>query len=524
MPQSTSPQESGVRLGELIAALSLAFDLGNNFPPEKALRNALLAVELGREIGLEGQPLSDIFYVAQLRYLGCTAFSHELAAFLGIDELAARSLYAPIASSAAVEAIETTVTKLGKGAGPLRRARAVFKMAMAGKTTLARGWVADCEAAGRLASQLGMSKAVCLAIPDVYSAWDGKGLIGRWVQGEGIALPARIAFLVHEAEIHHRLGGRNAAIEMVRERSGSDFDPSLASAFLRIAPQALALIEQESVWEPALEAEPQPRPWIPESRLDMVAQAFGNFVDLKSPYMLGHSAGVSDMAAAAGAAAGLSSEEIVSLRRAGWLHDLGRVSVPNTIWDKRGKLSVSEWERVRLHPYYGERILAQSPMLRSLSIVVGMHHERLNGTGYHRAASGSLIPTAARLLAVADVYQAMVEERPHRSALSPTVAAQELTISARAGQLDREAVNAMLSVVGQRPRGRRLAWPADLSEREVQVLRLAARGKPNREIASLLQISENTVHHHVKRIYDKIGVSTRAGAALFAMQNDLLRD
>jgi HD-GYP domain-containing protein (c-di-GMP phosphodiesterase class II) len=515
--------ETTLRLGELIAALSLAFDLGNDFPLEKALRNVVLAVGLGREIGLVGEELSDVYYVAQLRYLGCTAFSHELAQFLGVDELAGRSAYAPLGNDA-MAAIKTTLTRLGRGAGPVTRTRAILKMAIGGRALLEGGWVADCEAAARLASRLGMSSGVCTALPDVYSSWDGKGVLGRWASGDRVALPARIAFLVHEAEIHHRLGGREAAIEMVRKRAGSEFDPALADAFLRRAPELFAAIEQESVWDVALEMEPEPRPWIPNSRLDAIAQAFGDFADLKSPYTLGHSAGVAELAAAAGAVLRLSHQEIAALRQAGWLHDLGRVSVPNTIWDKAGRLTASEWERVRLHPYHSERVIARSPLLRPLSLAVGMHHERSDGSGYHRGASAPTIPTHARLLGAADVYRAMVEERPYRKVLTAAAAAHELTGEAEAGRLDREAVKAVLEVVGQRTSGRRLAWPKDLSDREVEVLRLAARGKPNREIAGLLHISENTVHHHVKRIYDKIGVSTRAGAALFAMEKDLLHD
>lgn len=523
MQPPTSPQPGTVQLSELIAALSLAFDLGNNFPLEKALRNAVLAVGLGREIGLDGEELSDVYYVAQLRYLGCTAFSHELAQYLGVDELAARSAYAATGNDA-MAAINTTVTKLGRGAAPLTRTRSVLKMALGGKRLLQTGWLADCEAAARLASRLGMSSGVCRALSDVYSSWNGKGLIGRWASGEELALPARIAFLVHEAEIHHRLGGREAATEVVRKRAGSDFDPALADAFLRTAPELFAAIEQESVWDTALDMEPQPRPWIPNSRLDAVAQAFGDFADLKSPYTLGHSAGVARLAAAAGAALRMNSPEIAALQRAGWLHDLGRVSVPNTIWDKPTRLTATEWERVRLHPYHSERVLARSPLLRPLCLTVGMHHERLDGSGYYRGTSASTITMHARLLGAADVYQALIEERPHRRALSAVDAGRELLAEVDAGRLDRRSVEAVLEVSGHPVSRHRPVWPMDLSDREVEVLRLAARGKPNREIAGLLHISENTVHHHVKRIYDKIGVSTRAGAALFAMENDLLRD
>ena len=522
MQQAQRPAQPSLRLGELIAALSLAFDLGNNAPFEKALRNALLAVGIGRELGLEGQTLSDVYYVAQLRYLGCTAFSYELAGFLGVDELQARGAYSPVLTGSRAMAVRITLTQLGRDAPLPSRFWAMAKMALGANQTIQRLWRADCEAATRLASQLGMSEGVCLALDDVASAWNGAGLAKTETAGEAIPLSARIAFLAHQVETHHRHSGRAAAIRVVRTRAGRDFDPAVAGAFLARAADLFESIEPESVWDAALEAEPEPWPWIPSGRLDAVAQAFGNFVDLKSPYTLGHSAGVAALAAAAGQAVGLKDDEVIVLRRAGWVHDLGRVSVPNTIWDKPGPLTVSEWERVRLHPYHSERILSRAEVLRPLALIGGMHHERLNGAGYHRGTTGLSISSLARLLAAADAYQAMTEPRPHRPALTPTIAGRELAAEVEKGRLDREAVRAVLDVTGQAQAGRRLAWPANLSEREVQVLRLAARGRPNREIAELLYISENTVHHHVKRIYDKIGVATRAGAALFAMEHGLL--
>jgi HD-GYP domain-containing protein (c-di-GMP phosphodiesterase class II)/DNA-binding CsgD family transcriptional regulator len=509
-------------LGELIAALSLAFDIGNNYPPEKALRNTLLATSLGQEIGLRGQALSDVYYVSQLRYLGCTAYSHELAKFLGVDELASRNAFAGVSSSDALDVLKTTLTRVGRTAGPVKRVRAVANLAVRGRHVLDTGWKADCEAANRLASRLQMSSGVCSAVVDVYSSWDGKGAIGRWAKGDAIALPARIAHLAHVAEIHHRLAGQLGAVKVVKERAGSDFDPEIAAVFVTSASRILEPLEQSSVWDALLALEPEPRPWIPRSQLDKVAQAFGDFADLKSPFTLGHSNGVARLAAGAAQQLGMDPDQVASVRRAAWLHDLGRVSVPNTIWDKSGPLTPSDWERVRLHPYYTERILARSTELQPLASDAGMHHERLDGSGYYRAAHASSISRPARILAVADVFHALTEERPNRPALSAELASRTVIAEAQSGRLDRDAVRAVVEVAGGSSRRPRLPWPGGLSDREVDVLRLVARGKPNAVVAALLHISENTVHHHVKRIYDKIEVSTRAGAALFAMEHDLL--
>jgi HD-GYP domain-containing protein (c-di-GMP phosphodiesterase class II) len=251
--------------------------------------------------------------------------------------------------------------------------------------------------------------------------------------------------------------------------------------------------------------------------VDSVLGVFADFVDLKSPFTAGHSREVAALAADAGGDAG------VSLRRAGLLHDLGRVAVPNGIWDKPGPLTDGEWERVRLHPYYTERVVGRIGALKDLAVLAGMHHERLDGSGYHRGSSRGEIPAHARVLAAADVYQAMTQPRPHRPALTPEQAARELEAMSRSGRLDHEAVAGVLSAAGHRLERGRQAWPADLSEREVEVLRLICRGDTKKEVASHLSISPSTVDHHVRHIYDKAGVKTRAGATLFALEHDLLK-
>jgi HD-GYP domain-containing protein (c-di-GMP phosphodiesterase class II) len=210
------------------------------------------------------------------------------------------------------------------------------------------------------------------------------------------------------------------------------------------------------------------------------------------------------------------------LRRAGFVHDIGRVAISAAIWGKEGPLTNAEWERVRLHPYYTERVLAQSKALAPLGQLAALHHERLDGSGYHRGVPGSFQNASARVLAATDVFHAMLEPRPHRPAFSPEQATSNLELEVREGRLDRDAVNAVLAAAGQKPRRARRTWPEGLSEREVEVLRLIARGLANRQMADRLGISKVTVGHHVQHIYDKIGVSTRAGATLFAMQHDLL--
>ncbi len=210
------------------------------------------------------------------------------------------------------------------------------------------------------------------------------------------------------------------------------------------------------------------------------------------------------------------------LRHAALLHDIGRVSVPNGIWDKPDRLGVTEWERVRLHAYYTERIVLRAPAWSRAARIAAAAHERLDASGYHRAVPATLLARPERILAAADVLHALLEPRPHRPARSLDDACKVLQAESRAGRLDADAVAAVLEAAGARARRDRRAWPRGLSDREVEVLRLVARGKSNREIGALLAISPRTVQNHVAHVYDKVGVYSRAGAALFVTEQGLL--
>jgi HD-GYP domain-containing protein (c-di-GMP phosphodiesterase class II) len=228
---------------------------------------------------------------------------------------------------------------------------------------------------------------------------------------------------------------------------------------------------------------------------------------------------VAALAAAAAERCGSAPAEVVLIRRAGLVHDLGRVAVPVRIWQKPGPLTTDEWERVRLHPYYTERVLTHSLFLSELAPVASSHHERLDGSGYHRGLTTATLTRPARLLAAADAYQAMTEPRPHRAPLSPEQAAETLGEECRGGLFDADAVAAVLDAAGQPVP--RIERPAGLTEREAGVIALLARGLQTKQIAGELGISAKTADRHIEHAYRKIGVSTRAAAALFAMEHGL---
>jgi HD-GYP domain-containing protein (c-di-GMP phosphodiesterase class II) len=271
-----------------------------------------------------------------------------------------------------------------------------------------------------------------------------------------------------------------------------------------------------------LELEPGAQESLTEAQFDHACRALGDFVDIKSTYTLTHSSGVADLAAEAARLSGLPTSDVTTIWRAALLKEIGRTGISSSLWEKTASLTDREWERVRLHTYYAERIFAHTPALAPLGALASLHHERLDGSGYHRGLPAVSQALVARILGAADVYHALMEARPYRPAFAPEAAARELKGQVRAGRLDGEAVNAVLSAAGHHLGRAHRQGVAGLSEREVEVLRLLARGLTTRQIARQLVISEKTADSHIQHIYHKIGVSTRAGATLFAMEHQLL--
>lgn len=516
----TASSQGTLRVAELIAALSLATDLGTGQPMEHALRVCLLAVALGGELGLDEQERCDVYYVALLRAVGCVADAHQVAARFG-DELVANAHISLMDTAQPTDVLDLLLRHVGEGQPALRRARMIVAALAAGPDERNDILAAHCEVAEQLALRLGMRDSVARAITQVYERWDGKGSPRR-MRGDAIARAARIVTLARDAELFHRLDGVEGATRVVRQRSGTLYDPVIAKRFCRQAPTLLSVLDTDAIWDAALAAEPGSRPTLTQAAREAATRAIADFVDLKSPFLVGHSSGVARLAATAGERLGLNEPEVTALRQAAYLHDLGRVGISTSIWDKPGPLSTSEWERVRLHPYYTERVLARPQGLATVAAVAALHHERLDGSGYYRGIPAALLSLPARVLAAADVYHALTEPRPHRSAYTAEAAADHLRAEAWDGRLDAGAVNAVLAAAGHRVATARREWPAGLSDREVEVLRLIARGLANREMAKRLTITEKTVGHHIQHIYNKIGVSTRAAATLFAMQHDLL--
>jgi HD-GYP domain-containing protein (c-di-GMP phosphodiesterase class II) len=510
-----------LRLAELLASLSLASDLGMGYPPEQTLDACLIASALARELNLDPATRADAYFVSLLSHVGCTAGAHEQAFLAGGDDVALRGIGSGVVFGEPREILTDFIFQMGKDGSRAARARTLGRLLTRGHSVSAEANRATCEVAAQMARRIGLADSVQAALGDMFERWDGKGL-PRGLAGDAISLAMRVSQVASQAALFNRLGGAELACEVIARRAGSAFDPTVVDVFLRHAPDIFREVGAGDIWLAVLDAESRPHRVVTGSGLDRIARAFADVVDLKSPFMHQHSVEVGELAGRAADALGLGEGEVVTLRRAGMFHDLGRVGVPNGIWEKVGPLSVSEWEQVRLHPYHSERILARSPALAEVAALAGLHHERCDGSGYYRRLPVTAIPIAGRVIAASDAFQAMTQQRPHRPALSPEAAAEQLAAEASAGRLDYDAVDAVLIAAGQSAARTQAARPAGLTEREVEVLRLVARGLTNRQMARQLSISPKTVGHHIQHIYDKAGVSTRASATMFAMEHGLL--
>ena len=482
----------------VVAALSVVSDLARGHPPGEAVRACLLAAELARRAGLDERGRGEVYYGTLMRFAGCAATSHEIAAVFGGDDIVVRARADLIDPAEPGEAVEFLVG-LGVDAARLR--------ALGGPAGVAKlkaeGARADCEVGADLTARLGLPDAVRRAVLDSFERFDGHGVpAGR--AGAEVAEASRFAAVGFAAVMFDAVGGGDVAAQTVAHWSGRALDPAITAVFADAPGELLALCSPDDLQAAVVDGEPRPRRMFrDDAALDEALAGFGDAADLKSPWFTGHSRGVAGLARAA---AGLASPaDATAVYRAGLLHDLGRVAVPAGVWERPGPLRAEEWEQVRLHPYHTGRILARSAVLAPLGLIACRHHERVNGSGYPAGIGGAELDTAACLLAAADVFHALGEARPHRPALAPAEAARVLagfrwTGTRSAPYSTPRTSSAVL------PR-----LPAGLTERELDVLRLLAAGRTKPEIAADLVISPSTVHTHTVHIY--ASAASRPGLA-----------
>jgi HD-GYP domain-containing protein (c-di-GMP phosphodiesterase class II) len=504
-----------IRLAELVTVLSLATDIGTGVPMEIMLSICLVSMRLGEVLRLSSEDLHEAYYLALMRHAGCTADSVHAAELMG-NELGTFRAWININPTQPLQVMNALWRDIIDQNRPMIQRFGLFIRTLSELPLVA---TARCEVAQQLAARLELDEGIQSGLRQFTERWDGGGFPHK-LKEEEIQLPVRVAQVAHDAVILKHFFGVEATINAMRSRSGVTLDPRICEI---LCTQANTMLEvPPSLRDEVLACEPGLHKRLTVAQLESATRALADFADLQTPFSTGHSTAVGALVEEAARQCDLTESEVVHARHAGYLHDLGRVGISAAIWNKAGPLSDAEWERIRLHPYYTQRILSQPRPLAELGKVAGAHHEMLDGSGYPRNLTANELTSVMCLLSVAEVYQTMIENHPSRAALSPEQAADELKREIRAGRLDGEAVNAVLAAAGHKTpkvRGQRVA---DLTEREIEVLRLLAHGHTNPEIGQHLTIARKTVSRHLENIYSKLNVSTRAAATYFAMQHHIV--
>jgi HD-GYP domain-containing protein (c-di-GMP phosphodiesterase class II) len=471
-------------------------------------------MRLGHRLGLGTADLAVLYDVSVLTYVGCPVYGDEAAVLFG-DDIAFRAHTYDI-DLAGFPALMFMLRRAGSGTSAFNRARQAAKVVATGGRGMVEQMANHCSAAAVLAQRLGLGEDVRAGIEQSYARWDGRGVPSD-LAGDHLALSARISQVADACEVIQRTSGIDEAVDVVTARSGTHFDPEIVAAIRRDPGALFAGLDEDTVEEFRGE-EPVERPELSDAELDDALEAIGDFCDLRCTAFAGHARATADLTSGAAAALHLPAAETAIARRAAFIHDVGRFGVPATLWDKSGPLTAHETERMRLHVYYVERIFSRPEPLRRIGLLAASHHERMDGSGYHRGIGAALISLPARVLAAADLYQAMTQPRAHRGAMTETEAAKQLRVEVQQGRLDPVAAEAVLTAAGHLSARPNTVATDELTAREQQVLCLLARGLPNKAIARQLGISPKTVSNHLEHIYLKLAVSNRAGAAMTAMQ------
>ena len=507
----------GLRRAELLAAISLAIDLGLGQPMEHMLRSSLIATRIAERMGLDAQRRATVYYANLVGWIGCHADSHELSALFG-DDIAFRADTYDV-DMAGLPFLRLMVNHVGRGMPAWERGVRSAAFALTARNQVAKLINSHCSSAGVLSDRMGLDPQVSEALSFIFERWDGKGM-PNGVRGEDIPLEIRIVRLADVVEVHLRNGGLERAVDVVRTRRGTQFSPDVADVFESNVSDIVDGLLEIDVWTATLEQAPDRGRRLIGDEIDELLRAMADFVDLKCPSSPGYSRGVADLAASAARIRRMPEADVSRLYRAGLVHGLGKLGVSNHIWEKTATLTTAETERMRMHPYLTGRILSRVEGLESVVAIATKHEERIDGSGFPRGVAGAELTAGDRLLAAAVAYQQLRETRPGRAALSREDAASELRREARAGRHDADAVEAVLTAAGHES-SRRASFSAGLTAREVEVLRLVAQGRSNREIADELFIAPKTARNHVERVYAKLGVNNRTQATLAAIDRGL---
>src|SRR5580700_1563820 len=412
--------ESSIRVSEIITALSYALDLTEGQPMGHSVRACIIGMRLAEQIGLPAAERGDLYYSLLLKDAGCSSNSSRLFHIVTADEIRAkRDVKLTDWTRVGWESLHYALTHVATGQPFLRRVRRLFQVAATQQQDSCALVKIRCERGADIAKQLGFSDSVVSGIYSLDEHWNGRGYPDG-LRGDEIPLFSRIANLSQTLDVFHAERGPAAAIEVARRRSGRWFDPELVKAAICMSKNGTlwTSLEQPDLLNKVIALEPEQRQITAnEDAIDNICLAFAEVIDAKSPFTYRHSSGVAEAAMDIAHWFGMKPRDLKLLRRAALLHDLGKLSVPNAILEKPAKLTDNEWTIVKKHPYYTLEILRRIPGFEALGEEAAAHHEKLDGSGYWRGLVAEQLSTFARILAVADIFDALRAKRPYRDSL-----------------------------------------------------------------------------------------------------------
>lgn len=445
-----------MRVSEVLSALSFALDLTEGQPMGHSLRTCLIGMELARRFDLPLQDQRDLYYALLLKDVGCSSSSARIFELFGGDDRYAQHALKLVDWGGYFNAMRMSIAYAAPGASWFQRAHRIASLSRRGAGVATELVEVRARRGSEIVERLGFGVRVAEAVRHVEEHWDGSGH-PRGLAGAEIPLLSRLIGLAQVLEVYAMVDGADTALSTARQRSQRWFDPTMVSACSEMEPQLTewCSVEEEGLRDLVRECEPGGATLLAgRGTLDRIADGFAEIVDAKSPYTATHSSRVTELTLKIAAHLGYDPERMADLKRAALLHDIGKLSVPNSILDKPGPLSAEEWETVRLHPYYTQRILEHIRGFERLAFVAASHHERLDGRGYFRGLREDLVPIEARILAAADIYDALSTARPYRPALPDDVALRIMERDRGIG-IDSRCLDALAVVLGTMPRDER---------------------------------------------------------------------
>jgi HD-GYP domain-containing protein (c-di-GMP phosphodiesterase class II)/DNA-binding CsgD family transcriptional regulator len=501
------------RLASVLGALSRATDLAAGQPPGAALAATVLAVRLGRRMGLPEPDLCALYYAGVTRFIGCTSTSEDIATQMLGDELTPY-LALSRADPADPESVRRELESLFAPDAPTEARRKIIEALVGMGSDIMLGGVTHCEQAISLTRRLPVPEAVPTILARLESRWDDRH--PTHPAGPELLPATRIIECCVVVELHRRAGGLRSMVEVARSRAGGQFDPEVVSELLADPVGLTSGLTPAREWQTFLDCEPGTPAQIGAHGLRQTAEAFADFTDHKSRFFVGHSRQVASLALRAAVAQGGDEGWCRALHDAALLHDIGKCAIPNGIWNKSSALDPFERSQAQTHAFHTEQILAISPGFEALGEIACSAHERRDGSGYHRRTR--LEEPRAAILAAANLYDELTSDAPTREALAPDEAAE-----VSAGRLPHGETRSVLEAAGRRAAATRV-YPDGITPREAEVLRHLTRGLTNKRIASKLGIAPKTVDNHLQNLYTKIGTRTRTAATLYAFDKGIFSD